>query len=203
MSKKLLTGGVVGLVAVAIVAFMAIGSSTVQAAVEIGEEMPDFTMTSTDGKEVTLSDHRGKVVALVFTSQHCPWVNQGSNKQAQELEEHFADNDDLVILHIDSHADTSPEDIAAYLDENGYTFTVLKDVENKYADKVNARRTPEVFVLCKEGTLQYHGAFDNRTSPPTAGEVSYIKNAINSLLNGESVEPATVNAWGCTIKRVG
>jgi peroxiredoxin len=201
MSKKLLTGGVVGLVAVAVVAFMAFSAGTVQAAVDIGEEMPDFTMTSTAGEEYTLSDHRGKVVALIFTSQHCPWVNQGSNKQAQELEAEF-EGKDVKILHIDSHADTSLEDIAAYLDENEYSFTVLKDVNNEYADKVNAQRTPEVFVLCKDGTLRYHGAFDNRTSPPNAGEVSYIKDAINATLNGEDIENPTVRAWGCTIKRV-
>lgn len=201
MNKKLLTGGIVGLVAVAVVTVMTFGAAPVQAAVEIGEEMPDFTMTSTTGEEYTLSEHRGTVVALIFTSQHCPWVNQGANKQAQELEKEF-EGKDVKILHIDSHADTSPEDIAAYLSENEYTFTVLKDVNNEYADKVNAQRTPEVFVLCSDGALRYHGAFDNRTSPGTPGEESYIKNAINSLLNGDSIENPTVRAWGCTIKRV-
>ena len=201
MNKKLLTGGVVGLVAVALVAAMALGGGAVKAAVEIGDEMPDFTLTSIEGEEYTLSDHRGKVVALIFTSQHCPWVNQGANKELRELEQEMAD-ENVVFLHIDSHADTSPADISAYLEENDYSFTVLKDVENKYADKVNAQRTPEIFVVCPEGMLRYHGAFDNRTSPADAGETNYTKDAISAVLSGEEVATPTVRAWGCSIKRV-
>ena len=201
MDKKLLTGSVVGFVAAALVAFIAFGTNTAQAAVEIGEEMPDFTMTDTNGEEHTLSDYRGQVVALVFTSQHCPWVHMGANKELRELEKAMED-ENVKFLHIDSHADTSPEDINAYLDENDYSFTVLKDVNNEYADEVNAQRTPEIFVVCSNGTLQYHGAFDNRTSPADAGETNYTKEAVTAVLAGEEVANPTVRAWGCTIKRV-
>ena len=39
--------------------------------VRIGEMAPDFTITLTDGKQVTLSSLRGKVVMLQFTASWC------------------------------------------------------------------------------------------------------------------------------------
>ena len=41
-------------------------------ALEIGEPVPDFTMTSQDGKTVKLTDLRGHVVALTFIYTRCP-----------------------------------------------------------------------------------------------------------------------------------
>jgi peroxiredoxin len=34
--------------------------------VPVGTEAPDFTLTTTDGRDITLSDLRAKPVALVF-----------------------------------------------------------------------------------------------------------------------------------------
>jgi protein SCO1 len=39
---------------------------------EIGDSVPDFTMTSQDGKVVKLSDLRGNVIALTFIYTRCP-----------------------------------------------------------------------------------------------------------------------------------
>lgn len=39
--------------------------------VKVGDMAPDFTATTIDGKEFTLSDHRGKVVMLQFTASWC------------------------------------------------------------------------------------------------------------------------------------
>ena len=49
----------------------AIAGRTTPAA-EIGEPVPDFTMTNQDGKAVKLSDLRGNVVALTFIYTRCP-----------------------------------------------------------------------------------------------------------------------------------
>ena len=39
--------------------------------VKVGEMAPDFTVKLTDGKSITLSELRGKVVMLQFTASWC------------------------------------------------------------------------------------------------------------------------------------
>ena len=41
--------------------------------VKVGQVAPDFTVTLTDGRTVTLSDFRGKVVMLQFTASWYVW----------------------------------------------------------------------------------------------------------------------------------
>jgi protein SCO1/2 len=41
-------------------------------ALEVGEEVPDFSMTDQDGKTFKLSDFRGQVVVLTFVYTRCP-----------------------------------------------------------------------------------------------------------------------------------
>ena len=50
---------------------MAVQADSTGYIVRVGEMAPDFTITLTDGKQVTLSSLRGKVVMLQFTASWC------------------------------------------------------------------------------------------------------------------------------------
>jgi peroxiredoxin len=39
--------------------------------VEVGQQAPDFTVTTTDGKQFKLSENKGKVIMLQFTASWC------------------------------------------------------------------------------------------------------------------------------------
>lgn len=166
----------------------------------VGDKAPNFTMKDYTGKAHTLEDYRGKVVVLDFSSQHCPY-SKAADPHFAKLHEEFKDQG-VVILSIDSHNATPPEDIAEYAEENELPFPILKDEGNAYADKMAAQRTPEVFILDKEGTIMYHGAFDDGRMPGE-GDKTYVKDALTAILAGEDVNPATTKAIGCTIKRAG
>ena len=47
---------------------------------EIGKPAPDFTLKDTDGKDVSLSALRGKVVVLEWFNPGCPFVNRAHTK---------------------------------------------------------------------------------------------------------------------------
>ena len=165
----------------------------------IGAEVPGFTMNATDGKEHSLSDYRGKIVVLDFSSQHCPW-SRAADPDISRVAAEYADKD-VVFLSIDSHSSTSLDDIKPYVEEQELVFAVLKDDGNAYADTMGAKQTPEIYIVDKEGKLAYHGAWDNRRSPDQVGEVNYVTNALDALLEGREVEESKTKAWGCTIKR--
>lgn len=169
-----------------------------KAGVEIGHAMPGFTLTDVKGVEHTLEQYKGKIVVIDFSSQECPY-SRAADPHIEKLHLAYKDRD-VVILSIDSHATTTVQEIAAYAEEHELTFPILKDPGNAYADMTNAQRTPEIFIVDREGNLAYHGAFDDGRNPGE-GDTPYVKNAIDALLAGNPADPATTKAIGCTIKR--
>jgi len=186
--------------ALAVAAILLVAPASDAARVKIGGKMPQFKLQDTSGKEHTLDAYKGKVVVLDFSSQHCPW-SRGADPDIAALAIKYKDKG-VVFLGIDSHNSTSVEDIAAHMKEANIPYPILKDKENTYADAVGAERTPELFVVNKEGNLVYHGAFDNRRAPDKKGDVNYLTDALDAVVAGEAVANPEVAAWGCGIKRV-
>jgi len=174
-------------------------NSPVQArAIDLGEEMPAWTMTDHTGTEHSLEDFDGKIVVMTFTSQKCPW-SKGFDPHVNDMAKEYKDKD-VVFVHIDSHHETPTGEIASYMDENELWIPVLKDEGSDYAAKVGASKTPEAFILNADGKLVYHGAYDNRKSPGEEGEINHVRNALDEVLAGQPVSEPEVSAWGCGIK---
>lgn len=168
--------------------------------ISVGSIMPDFKLKDYNGNEHTLSQYKGKIVVIEFCSQECPF-SRGADPDLIKLSEKYKDKG-VIFIGIDSHYKTTPEEIKKYATETKKPYPILKDVENKYADLVGAKVTPEIFVIDKDGKVAYHGAFDNRSGPNGTPTEKYTENAIESLLNGKPIEKTETKPWGCTIKRV-
>lgn len=169
------------------------------AAIEVGAEMPDFKLKDVHGTEHTMEGRDNAVFVLIFASQECPW-SRGADPHLAALATEYMPKG-VVFYGIDSHKDTTPEQIKEYVTENRIPYPLLKDVGNAYADKVGAKVTPEVFIVGKDGKVAYHGAVDDRKGPDSEGGTPYVKQALDAVLEGKPVENSRVKAWGCTIKR--
>jgi cytochrome c biogenesis protein CcmG/thiol:disulfide interchange protein DsbE len=64
-------GAFKGFFVLIIAAFM-LSACARSGAVEIGDEAPGFTLTDINGKSVSLSEHKGKVIILDFFATWCP-----------------------------------------------------------------------------------------------------------------------------------
>lgn len=168
-------------------------------ALKIGAAMPDFKLTDTAGKEHSLDQYKGQIVVFNFCTQECPF-SRGADPDINALATAYAEKG-VVFLGVDSNKNLKPEDIQTYMDEAKVPYPILKDVGNTLADAVGARVTPEIYIMDKDGTLVYHGAPDNRTGPKSEPTEHYLKDALDALLAGESIEKTEVKAWGCGIKR--
>ena len=166
---------------------------------EIGSVLPNFELKDLEGNTHTLEQYRGKIVVLEMASHLCPW-SRGADPHLVALANKHAE-DGVVVIGIDSHNIATVVEIKKYAEENEKTYTILKDVDNKYADAIGAKVTPEVYVVDKEGKLAYHGAFDNRGKPEEKGENAYVEDAVAALLAGKTPETTRAKTWGCTIKR--
>ena len=122
----------------------------------------DFQLQSIDGNQVALTDFRGKPVLLNFWAARCgPCVFEMPLLQGI-YEETKWQQEGLVILAV--NLQESADDVQYYLAANGYSFTVLLDVNGAVGNKYNIRGIPTTFFIDKDGIIKdmVLGAFQNK-----------------------------------------
>ena len=69
--------------------------------VKVGQVAPDFTVTLTDGRTVTLSDFRGKVVMLQFTASWCGVCRKEMPFIEKDIWQKHKSDPDFMLMGID------------------------------------------------------------------------------------------------------
>lgn len=190
-----------------LITVLIIGIATFGAAAEDGKKaemdaiVKDFTLKAPDGTAhglYELSEEQSATVVL-FLATECPIATDYVARIVDLVETYQEQKVTFIGIHANKHE--TVEDIAAYSEEHGFEFSVLKDPENRVADYFGARRTPEVFLLDSERTLRYQGAIDNSPKTPTK---HYLQEALDFVIAGKDIPKASkkTRAVGCTIKRV-
>lgn len=179
------------------------------AEVEIGKPAPDFTLPDCAGKNVSLSDFKGKVVVLEWVNHGCPFVvkHYGSGNM-QKLQADAAAKG-VVWLSICSSAPgkqghMSGADAAKNCAKvNSAATAYLLDESGKTGRAYGAKVTPELYVIDAGGTLVYHGAIDDKksTNPgDIAGAKNHVAAALEEVLAGKPVTTPKTEAYGCSVK---
>jgi len=175
---------------------------------KIGDKAPDFTLKSTEGKEINLSgiqDNKGAIV--IFTCNHCPF-SVAYEDRIIALHNKFKSLGYPVIAINPNDSKRVPEESFKHMKkrakEKSFPFVYLQDESQEIAKAYGASRTPHVFIVQKETdgsyVLRYIGAIDNNTDDPAAADKKYVDNAVNELLLGNTVSLSSTKAIGCSIK---
>lgn len=179
-----------------------------QAAATVGQSAPDFSLTDTTGKTVSLSQFKGKNVVLEWNNPGCPFVRKHYNGNMQSLHKDFTSKD-VVWLAINSTETQSgdylaPEKLARWMRDKGASpSATLMDESGQVGAAYGARVTPHMYIVSAQGLLVYAGAID---SIPTAREsdiekaTNYVRKGLDELLAGKPLSTATSQAYGCSIK---
>lgn len=174
-------------------AFLVLASAA--SALEIGDAVPSFSGKTVQGASFSLADARKdqRAIVVMFRSTLCPY----SNSYNELLKNMSADYGRKGILFVAIHSDRleTADDIRAHTGKYGHTFPVIPDPDGRLARLLNARRTPEVFLVDGQGKLRYHGRIAAKIGTPD------LKNALDALLAGRPIEPAVTKAFGCSIDR--
>jgi len=94
---------------------------------EVGTKAPQFTLLNQDGKEISLSDFKGKKIVLYFYSKD---NTSGCTKQACGFAERYPDFLEKGAEIIGVSKD-SVESHRKFADKYNLTFTLLSDTEKK------------------------------------------------------------------------
>lgn len=109
----------------------------------------DFKLKDLNGKEVSLSDFKGKKVFLNFWASWCPPC-KAEMPDIEKLYEETKDSD-LVILAVNLGEDKNTA--KSFIENNKYNFTVLLDSDQSIAMKYNIVAIPTSFFIDKEGNI--------------------------------------------------
>ncbi len=93
--------------------------------VRVGETAPDFTITLTDGKQVSLSSLRGKVVMLQFTASWCGVCRKEMPFIEKDIWLKHKDNADFALIGIDR--DEPLDKVLAFAKSTGVTYPLGLD----------------------------------------------------------------------------
>ncbi len=144
--------------------------SAVEVSPETGKRAPDFTLPTLDGKQLSLSQFRGKKVMVNFWQSSCsacrtevPYIQAVYNRWSR---------DDLEILAV-SVGERTPF-VQSFVDRQGLTFPVLLDSDEAVSKTYQVPSYPTTFFINADGIIKKMK--DGRFS----GE-SEIEDILNSL----------------------
>jgi len=178
-----------------------------QTGYQVGDVATDFNLKNVDGKNVSLADYKdAKGYIVVFTCNTCP-VAKAYQDRVEALNKEFATKGYPVVAINTNDPGTSPGDSYVKMQERAkeknFSYAYLEDPNHIYTKKFGATKTPHTFVLTKTAKgneVAYIGAIDNDQEEVNADKSTYVKAAINSLLQGKKPEITSTKAVGCSIK---
>ncbi len=181
--------------AAALAGVLLLSSPAAIGGLEIGTVAPEFAMTALDGRRFSLAEaektHTG--VVILFLSTICPYSNY-YNDLIRDMAAEFSKRN-VLFVGVNSGGLETAEEMRAHAREHGHAFDIIRDADSRIAELLDARRTPEAFLLDSQGTLRYHGRIASKISAPD------LKLAIEAFLAGRPIHPAETKAFGCAIPR--
>ena len=122
-------------------------------AVEVGTPAPGFTLQDLEGKRVSLTDFKGKVVLLKLATTWCPSCSQLSRELAVIGD--FLKEKDVVLLEV--FLQDTPEMITRYFAGKSFPMVhhILIDDDMQAYKGYNIYLIPRLLVVDREQRVRY------------------------------------------------
>lgn len=124
----------------------------------IDKPAPDFTLVGMDGKKVTLSKLKGKVVVVDFWATWCgPCIS--SFPHLQKVYDKYRKNPNVVILAVNTWERVSGAErdqaVRKFIADKKYTFPVLFDQDNVTVAAYGVEGIPTKFIIDMKGRIRF------------------------------------------------
>jgi AhpC/TSA family len=176
---------------------------------QIGSAAPEFAVKDSKGTTRHLSEFRGKPVVLEWTNAECPYTRKHYTSGNMQSVQNLAQKSGVVWLTVISSAPgkqgfvNGPAADALTQSRGAAPSAVLLDPSGTVGRLYHARTTPHMFVIDKDGTLQYMGGIDSIATADT-GDIPkaepYLREAMLAVVEHRQVAHAVTKPYGCSIK---
>lgn len=189
---------------------VAVGVVAVSAMAFAQSAAPSFSAKDADGTTHTMEQYKGKLLVLEFTNpgspvtgrEGCPFmIPRYEQKLMQNLAKQVEDAGG-VYLAVNSGWYNTPEDSKAIAQKYGVTYATLQDSSGTLARAFQAKTTPHMYVINKDGNIVYNGALNSNPTPDVAADESatnYVLDAVKAANEGTAIEVAQTKPYGCAI----
>ncbi len=119
-------------------------------ALEIGAEVPDFTVTSFEGDTFQKSALEGKLILVNFWSSWCASCDEEGDA-LEEVWQEVKSSGDIVFIGV-NYVDTE-KDSLAFIEKYGLTYPNGPDLGSKISHIFKVQAVPETYIIGRDGTL--------------------------------------------------
>jgi len=187
---------------VSVALLSAFGSDELAAETGAGNKAPEFTLTNYDGKTISLSDYKNKIVVLEWFNYECPFVKYHYEKANTmvELANKYKDKN-VVWLAVNSTKHLTTEKNKDFAEKHKLGYPILDDRSGKVGRAYGAKTTPHMFIIDTKGSIVYDGAIDNSPLGRKKKDVvNYVDKALAELTAAKVVSTPNTKPYGCSVK---
>lgn len=117
--------------------------------IQVGNIAPDFTLTSKDGEEVSLTSLRGSYVLIDFWASWCKPCRLENPKMVKKYNQYNDKGFTLLSISVDNNR----EEWLKAIKDDALIWTQLIDTEGLSAELYGIHYIPSTYLLDKEGVI--------------------------------------------------
>jgi thiol-disulfide isomerase/thioredoxin len=172
----------------------------------LGATAPSFTLPDVvSNQEVSLEALKSDVATVImFICNHCPYVKHVQKQLVQLANDYLPKGVAFIAINSNDtvqYPEDGPDNMKKVAEEFQYPFPYLYDESQKVAKDYQAACTPDFYIFDGKLSCVYRGQLDDSrpgNGLPVTG--SYIRAALDSILNNEPIQVQQKPSIGCNIK---
>jgi len=113
---------------------------------------PDFTLTSSTGEPISLSDYRGKIVFLNFWTTWCKYCLE-EMPDFQEAYEKYGDDLQILLVNVTTDENIDREGVIDWYEQFDYTMPMVLDEEGEVTSQFTIPGYPTTYFIERDGSI--------------------------------------------------
>ena len=123
-----------------------------QGSIQIGQEAPDFVLTTFEGEQISSADLKGQVILVNFWASWCnPCEDEAPDLQSAW--EMYEPSGEVIFLGVD-WTDTDTE-AREYMERFGITYPNGPDYGTRISQDYRTTGVPETYIIDQNGVLVF------------------------------------------------